>query len=282
MKIDIPISDADVPPLLRVSGLSKRYTRGGMWRGCLPVTAVARADFEIAKGKTLALVGRSGSGKSTAARCVARLEKPDAGEIWLHGTDIAKLRERDLRPFRHEIQMIFQDAVTSMNPRFSAEQIIAEPLLIQGSASHEDRRARAHELMAEVGILPTWAARLAFDFSGGQRQRLAIARALALKPRLLVLDEALSALDLSSQAQIANLLLELQATHSLTYLFISHDLALVSRLADEIAVIAAGEIVERGPTSRVVGNPRHGETKALLACARRFQSSFEATGRAPR
>jgi len=276
MAIDRSISDANACPMLRVQGLKKRYTRGGIWGGRVHVTAVARADFEIAKGKTLALVGSSGSGKSTVARCVTRLEKPDDGEIWLHGTDIARLPKPVLHPFRTEMQMIFQDAVTSMNPRFSAAEIIEEPLLIQGGANREQRRARAHELMGEVGISPTWAERLAFDFSGGQRQRLAIARALAVKPRLLVLDEALSALDLSTQAQIVNLLLELQAAHSLTYLFISHDLSLVSRLADEIAVMSAGEIAERGPTSQLIGNPQHAETKALLASARRFRSSFEA------
>ena len=273
MAIDGSIPDASSGPVLRVCGLKKRYSRGGIWQR-EPVIAVAGVDFEIAKGKTLALVGSSGSGKSTVARCVTRLEKPDAGEIWLGSNEISKKSERDLRPVRTEMQMIFQDAVTAMNPRFSAEEVIEEPLLIQG-ANREDRRARAHDLMGEVGISPTWAARLAYDFSGGQRQRLAIARALALKPGLLVLDEALSALDLSTQAQIVNLLLELQAAYSLTYLFISHDLSLVSRLADEIAVMAAGEIVERGPTSQVIGNPQHAETKALLASARGFQSTFE-------
>jgi ABC-type glutathione transport system ATPase component len=276
MAIDQPISDATSQPLLRVQGLKKHYIRGRLWQRRVPVTAVAQVNFQIAKGKTLALVGSSGSGKSTVARCVTRLEKPDAGEIWLGSTDIAKLSQSQLRPFRTEIQMIFQDAVTSMNPRFSAGEVIEEPLLIQGFKNREERQARVCELMGEIGISPTWANRLAINFSGGQRQRLAIARALALSPRLLVLDEALSALDLSTQAQIVNLLLQLQSAHSLTYLFISHDLSLVSCLADEIAVISAGEIVECGPTSEIAENPQHPETTALLASARRFQSNFEA------
>src|SRR5206468_4191973 len=199
------------------------------------------------------------------ARCVTRLEKPDAGQIWMGGTDISWLGNRDLRPYRSEIQMIFQDAVTSMNPRLSAAQVIEEPLLIQGRGSKEDRRSRAQEMMSEVGLAPNSADRSAMDFSGGQRQRLAIARALALRPKLLVLDEALSGLDLSTEAQIANLLLDLQVSHALAYLLISHDLALVGRLADTIAVMAHGTIVEQGPAPQVMANARHSETRALLA-----------------
>ena len=170
--------------------------------------------------------------------------------------------------------MIFQDAVTSMNRRFSAAQIIEEPLLIQGRGSKEERRRRARELMSEVGLSLDSADRSVMEFSGGQRQRLAIARALALQPKLLVLDEALSGLDLSTEAQITNLLLELQAAHSLTYLFISHDLPLVARLADAIAVISAGRIVEQGPTQQVVSCPNYPETKALLASATTFQNNY--------
>jgi ABC-type glutathione transport system ATPase component len=238
------------------------------------VEAIRGIDFEIPAGKTLALVGSSGSGKSSVARCVARLERPDQGEIWIGGTDIARLRHRELLPFRAETQMIFQDAITSMNPRFSAAQIIDEPMLIQQQGSKAERRNRVKELMSEVGVSPDSSERSVMEFSVGQRQRLAIARALALQPKLLILDEALSGLDLSTEAQIVNLLLELQAAHSLTYLFISHDLPLVARLADTIAVISAGKIVERGPTAQVIANPSHPETKALMASAAVFQKNY--------
>ncbi len=262
-------------PFLRVCGLYKHYVRrGGLWRKRMLIEAVHGIDFEISAGTTLALVGSSGSGKSTVARCVARLERPDAGQIYLGGKDISQLESHNLREFRSEMQMIFQDAATSMNPRFSAAQIIEEPLLIQQRGSRAARRSRVKELMSEVGLSPNTADRLLMEFSGGQRQRLAIARALALQPKLLVLDEALSGLDLSTEAQIINLLLELQAAHSLTYLFISHDLPLVARLADTIAVISAGKIVEQGPTAQVISNPNHSETKALLASAKTFQKNL--------
>src|SRR5713101_4110824 len=274
MGSDAPIA-ANSLPFLRVCGLSKHYARrSGVWRKRIPIAAVRGVNFEIPPGKTLALVGSSGSGKSTVARCVTRLERPDAGQIWVGGTDISRLGSRDLCRFRSEIQMIFQDAATSMNPRFSAAQIIEEPLLIQQRDSKEDRRSRVKGLMREVGLSPDSADRSLMEFSGGQRQRLAIARALALQPKILVLDEALSGLDLSTEAQIINLLLGLQAAHSLTCLFISHDLALVARLADTIAVISAGRIVEQGPTAQVISNPQHQETKGLLASATTFQKNY--------
>src|SRR5213594_2031323 len=268
-------------PFLRVCGLTKHYVRrSGILRGRVPVAAVQDVDFEIPPGKTLALVGSSGSGKSTVARCVSRLERPDAGQIWVGDTDISRLGNHDLRSCRSEIQMIFQDAVTSMNPRFSAAQIIEEPLLIQGRGSKEDRRTRAQEIMSEVGLAPNSADRSVMEFSGGQRQRLAIARGLALKPKLLVLDEALSGLDLSTEAQIANLLVDLQAAHSLAYLLISHDLALVARLADTIAVMARGRIVELGPATQVIASAGHPETRALIESTRAAQANLFALGAA--
>ena len=243
-------------------------------------------DFEIPRGQTLALVGESGSGKSTVARCVTRLERPDSGQILIQGTDIAQLDSRDLVPFRSGIQMVFQDAVTSMNPRFSALEVIEEPLLIrasgpgsqraQGGRNRQSRRDLARGLMVEVGLSPDWMNRSILHFSGGQRQRLALARALALRPQLLVLDEALSGLDLSTQAQIANLLLDLQAAHSLTYLLISHDLALVARLADVIGVMSEGQIVEVGPTQQIISSPNHAATKKLLASAKTAASNLAA------
>jgi ABC-type glutathione transport system ATPase component len=265
--------------VLHVCGLSKSYLRKGAgWQRSDVVFAACDVEFEIFSGQTLALVGSSGSGKSTVARCVTRLEKPDSGQIWLEGTDIAQLDSRDLRPLRPRVQMVFQDATTSLNPRFSAAEVIEEPLLIQGQSDKSARRAKAKELMEEVGLSPQWADRSAMDFSGGQRQRLAIARALALKPKLLVLDEAFSGLDLSTEAQIANLLLDLQSAHSLAYLLISHDLALVARLADTIAVMAKGEIVERGLTSQVIANASHSETRALCESTRAAQASLTALG----
>jgi peptide/nickel transport system ATP-binding protein len=265
--------------VLYVSGLSKSYRRDSAgWQQSDVVIAACEVEFEIFSGKTLALVGSSGSGKSTVARCVTRLEKPDSGQIWLEGTDIAQLDSRHLRPLRPRLQMVFQDAATSLNPRFSAAEAIEEPLLIQGLSDKAARRAKAKELMQEVGLSPQWADRSAMDFSGGQRQRLAIARALALQPKLLVLDEALSGLDLSTEAQIANLLLDLQSTHSLAYLLISHDLALVARLADTIAVMAKGKIVEQGPASQVIASASHAETRALCASTRASQASLTALG----
>jgi len=263
-------------PLLRVRNLYKRYERGGVWNRA-PVAAVREVAFEISAGKTLALVGASGSGKSTVARCVTRLEPPDAGEIWFDGTEIARSRSRELLPYRASMQIIFQDAASSMNPRFSAAEVIEEPLRIHGRRRSQERNAA---LMKKVALSPDWLKRRAMDFSGGQRQRLAIARALALRPKLLVLDEALSGLDLSTQAQIANLLLDLQAAHSLSYLLISHDLSLVARMADVVAVMAEGRIVEYGTTQQIIHDAQHSETKKLLAAARaaELKLAFSAGG----
>ncbi len=282
-----PTYEAGTQSLLRVKGLRKQYVRGGLWRKRVPVAAVSCVDFEIPRGQTLALIGESGSGKSTVARCVTRLERPDSGQILIQGTDIAQLDSRDLFPFRPGIQMVFQDAVTSMNPRFSALEVIEEPLQIhsrgaqasqrgQGGRNRQSRRDLARDLMVEVGLSPDWMNRSILHFSGGQRQRLALARALALRPRLLVLDEALSGLDLSTQAQIANLLLDLQAAYSLTYLLISHDLALVARLADVIGVMSEGQTVEVGPTQQIISSPNHAATKKLLASAKAAASNLAA------
>jgi len=268
-------------PLLRVRGLGKRYRRKGAgWARTDVIVAAGEVEFDILAGQTLALVGSSGSGKSTVARCVTRLEKPDTGHVWLQNTDIAQLGSSDLRPFRPQLQMVFQDPATAMNPRFTAAEMIEEPLVIQWPGGKPAHRVRAKELMQEVGVSPQWANRLVMEFSGGQRQRLAIARALASEPKVLVLDEALSGLDLSTEAQIANLLLDLQASHSLAYLLISHDLALVARLADTIAVMAHGRIVEQGPAAQVMGNASHAETRALITSARMAQATLAALGAA--
>jgi len=266
--------------LLRVQGLSKSYVRGGLWRKRVLIAAANKVSFEIPQGQTFALVGVSGSGKSTVARCVTRLEKPEAGQILLDGTDISLLDARTLRPFRGRIQMVFQDAATAMNPRFTALEVIGEPLLIHSRRDLGGVRPLAHEtareLMQEVGLTPDWMHRSIRQFSGGQRQRLALARALSLRPQLLVLDEALSGLDLSTQAQIANLLLDLQMRHSLTYLLISHDLSLVSHLADTIGVMSRGELVEVGSTDQIISSPAHDATKKLLASAAASAASLAA------
>jgi ABC-type glutathione transport system ATPase component len=267
MANSLPIDETTNVPLLRVQALSKGYVAGGRWRRRVPIAAATEVVFEMHTGKTLALVGASGSGKSTVARCVTGLERPDSGQIWFEGKDIAQLGTRDLLPIRMNIQMIFQDAVTSLNPRFTAAEAVEEPLRIQGR-SRSERKAVAEAVVEEVALSSKWLDRPVMDFSGGQRQRLAIARALTTRPKLLVLDEAFSGLDLSTQAQIANLLLDLQTAHSLSYLLISHDLALVAGMADEVAVMAGGRIVEKGSAREVVHNPQHDETKGLLTSTR--------------
>jgi peptide/nickel transport system ATP-binding protein len=277
MASDSSTSEPLVHPLLRVQMLSKQYVRGSRWWKKVVVEAVRGVDFDICAGQTLALVGASGSGKSTVARCVTRLDRPDAGQIWLDGTDIAQLTCRDLLPNRSKIQMIFQDAATSMNPRFTAAEIIEEPLRLQGVSSAERRDLAAH-VMTEVALSPDWLNRSVREFSGGQQQRLAIARAISTRPKVLVLDEALSGLDLSTQAQVANLLLDLQAAHLLTYLLISHDLTLLARMADTLAVMSCGRIVEIGPTQQIISDPKHVETQELLSSVRAADRKLAATG----
>jgi ABC-type glutathione transport system ATPase component len=254
-----------VADLLRVRGLCKRYVRrSGLLRPGHAVQALEEIDLALAAGSTLALVGESGSGKSTLARCIACLETPDAGEIVLEGRDVTRLSGRELLPVRRLVQLVFQDPATALNPRLSAVDIVEEPLRIQGRGTRAERRLRALDLMQQVGLSPGWGPRRPFDLSGGQRQRLAIARALAVEPKLLILDEALSGLDVSIQAQIVNLLLDLQTERGLTYLYVSHDLGLMGRIADEVAVLYRGRIVERGGVEAIFSGPRHPHTRALL------------------
>jgi ABC-type glutathione transport system ATPase component len=273
MPTDAQFKESATP--LRIRGLSKSYLiHKRLWSKPAVVAAVSDVSFEIAAGKTLALVGSSGSGKSTVARCVARLETPDSGEIWLEDKEIARHSSHELLPLRGSIQMIFQDPTTSMNPRMSAAQVIEEPLLIQKRGSRAEHRERAAALMREVGLSPDWLDRQITQFSGGQRQRIAIARALTLNPKVLILDEALTGLDLSTQAQIIDLLLELQAAQSLSYLLISHDLAVVAQIAQTIAVMAAGRIVEQGAATDLITNPSRPETQALLAAGGRLRTAL--------
>jgi len=250
-------------PLLRAEALVKRYpaTRGSGARQ--EVTALNSISFSIYPGKTLAVVGESGSGKSTLALCASCAEKPTSGKLWLEETEVTSLTDAELRAFRPRVQLIFQNPASAMNPRWSAEDIVAEPLLIADTA-RKARIGRAHELLERVGLSAADGPRSLSEFSGGQRQRLAIARALTLEPKLLILDEALSALDNSIAAQIVNLLLDLQEANGTAYLFITHDLTLAAHFADEIAVIERGVIIEQGPTAQIVRTPRDERTRALL------------------
>jgi oligopeptide transport system ATP-binding protein len=252
-------------PLLTVRHLSKWYAQTRWFsRNRFPITALDDINLTVYSCSTVALVGESGSGKSTLARCVARLIDADSGEIWFRDKNLFTSSSIDLRATRHQIQLIFQNAMAVMNPRFSAAEIVGEPLRIQERTSKKERRKQALAMLEQVGIPTEWADGSPLEFSGGQRQRLIIARALVLKPALLILDEALSGLDLSIQAQIANLLIELQASFSLTYLYISHDLRLAGYLADEIVMMQRGKIVESGSVVEVFSNPKHSYTQALI------------------
>lgn len=252
--------------LLEARELSKRYVPG-RWRARrrLPVTALDRVSLTLDARSTLALVGESGAGKSTLGRCLARLEEPDSGVIYFGGNDLSRLRRRESFALRRGIQFIFQESAGAMNPRFSAADIVEEPLRIQSEISRQDRREQALAMMERVGISPAWGRRRALEFSGGQRQRLAIARALILQPRLLILDEALSSLDLPTQMQIVQLLFELQRSLSLSYLFITHDLRLAGHVAQRMAVMQQGKIVETGTVSQLFFQPEHAYTRLLLS-----------------
>jgi ABC-type glutathione transport system ATPase component len=263
------------PALMRARGLTKRYVqRTPFSRRSFAIEALVNANFEIAPGCLTALVGQSGSGKSTLASCLAMMEKPDCGEIWFGGNEISHWSRRKLAPLRPKIQMVLQDSAGALDPRFSAAQIIEEPLQIQHRESGQNLRARVCQLMEEVGLSPDWANRSPLELSGGQRQRLAIARAIALKPSLLILDESLSGLDLSTQAQILNLLLDLKAAYSLTCLLITHDLSLVGQIADFVAVMHQGEIVECGSAPQVLSSPQHPQTCKLLASVQVLETAF--------
>ena len=256
------------PALLSVRALEKRFPlKGGLFaRDVQSVHAVDGVSFDIAAGETLGLVGESGCGKSTTGRCIMRLIAPSAGEIWFQGRDVTHLEGEELRALRRDMQIIFQDPFASLNPRHTVRGIIGEALIIHRLA--KTRRAlddRVVELLETVGLQSGHLRRFPHEFSGGQRQRIGIARALAVQPKLLVCDEPVSALDVSIQAQVINLLEDLQEKFGLTYLFIAHDLSVVEHISDRVAVMYLGRVVEIAPADELYANPRHPYTEALLS-----------------
>ena len=254
-------------PLLEVTDLVKHYAvRGGVLRRRIgTVHAVDGVSFSLGTGETLGLVGESGCGKSTVARSVMRLVEPSSGSIRLDGTDITTLGKSDLRPHRRSMQIVFQDPFASLNPRMTAGDIVGEPLSVHGLASGRDKQERVAELFAQVGLRPDQMKNYPHQFSGGQRQRICIARALSLGPKLIVCDEPVSALDVSIQAQVINLLIDLQRKNDFSYLFIAHDLAVVAHISHRVAVMYLGRIVEIADKRELFAHPRHPYTQALLA-----------------
>jgi ABC-type glutathione transport system ATPase component len=247
-----------------MAGLSKTYEQGRWWEKQFHLKALDGVDLSLEEGKTLALVGKSGSGKTTLAMCAALLELPDSGKIWFNGRDVMSLDKRERALLRPRIQIIFQDS-TALPARYTARQIIEEPLEIQRRYAPKERAELVSELMEKVGLSAKWGNRLPNQFSGGQRQRLAVARALTLQPRLLILDEPFVGLDISTRGQIINLLLDLQAENSLTYLYISHDLELLRHFADSVALMDQGKITEQVGVSDLFRSPEDARTRALAS-----------------
>jgi len=255
-------------PLLEVRNLVKHFrVAGGLFGGRSGlIRAVDGVSFELRRGETLGLVGESGCGKTTTGRCILQLERPTSGEVIFEGRDLTRLGEDELRAVRRKMQVIFQDPYSSLNPRMTVGQMIAEPLAVHGIATERRSRAqRVRDLLSHVGLLPQHAYRYPHQLSGGQRQRVGIARALAVEPALIICDEPVSALDVSIQAQIINLLEDLQAQFGLTYLFVAHDLSVVRHISDRVAVMYLGKIVEITDRKSLYDVPLHPYTKALLS-----------------
>ncbi len=254
-------------PLLQVKNLVKHFPiKGGLLQ--LPVAWVKAVDgvsFDIGRGETLGLVGESGSGKSTVARTVLRLIPPTSGEVILDGQSVFKASNRDMKRLRRDVQIIFQDPYGSLNPRMSVGEIIAEGLVVHGVGSPQEREAAVNRLLEIVGLRGQHRGRFPHEFSGGQRQRIGIARALALTPKMVIADEPVSALDVSIQSQILNLLSDLQREFNLTYLFVAHNMAVVEQVSNRIAVMYLGKVVEVGPAEELCRDPKHPYTKALIS-----------------
>ena len=253
-------------PLVEVSHLVKHFARGkSLFRAGTIVKAVDDVSFGIDEGETFGLVGESGSGKTTTGRCMLRLIEPTSGSVRIRGEDVLGFARTRLRQARREMQIVFQDPYSSLNPRMRARQIVEEPLIIHRLGARAERRERVGELFRLVGLDPVHLERYPHQFSGGQRQRIGLARALALNPSFVILDEPVSSLDVSVQAQVVNLLMDLQQQLHLTYLFIAHDLRLVEHICSRIAVMYLGKIVEMGDTAALFRSPQHPYTRALLS-----------------
>ncbi len=252
-------------PLLQVEHLVKEFSRGGFLRRGPGVRAVDDVSFEISKGETFGLVGESGSGKTTTGRCILRLIEPTSGQVTFDGRDVLGLGASDLRSARRNFQIVFQDPYSSLNPRMRVGDIVEEPLIIHRDGGKDERAARVDDLFELVGLSRDQRQRYPHEFSGGQRQRIGLARALALNPSFIVLDEPVSALDVSVQAQVVNLLLDLQERLGLTYLFIAHDLRLVRQVCSRIGVMYRGRLLEVGTSADVFERPAHPYTRALLS-----------------
>ncbi len=252
--------------LLEVRHLVKEFTgKKRLFGEATAVRAVNDVSFTIERGETFGLVGESGSGKTTTGRCILRLIEPTSGEVVFDGRDVLALSRTELRAARRQMQIVFQDPYSSLNPRMRAADIVEEPLIIHKLGSRVDRRQRVRELFELVGLNPDQLQRYPHEFSGGQRQRIGLARALALNPSLVIADEPVSALDVSVQAQVVNLLMDLQQRLKLTYLFIAHDLRLVEHICGRVAVMYLGRIVEMGETAKLFASPQHPYTRALLS-----------------
>jgi len=262
----IPANGPGPVPLLDVRHLTKEFRQHhGWWKPRAATRAVDDVSFTIDEGQTFGLVGESGSGKTTTGRCILRLIEPTSGEVWFRGENVLDYSHDELRRARRHMQIVFQDPYSSLNPRMRARQIVEEALIIHKQGNRQERRDRVAELFRLVGLDPAHLERYPHQFSGGQRQRIGLARALALNPSLIIADEPVSALDVSIQAQVVNLLMGLQERLKLTYLFIAHDLRLVEHISARVAVMYQGRVVELGPTDRLFTAPQHPYTRALLS-----------------